>query len=75
MDSDLDLDVDLDAAPPAPADHEPFAHICGQYDLEAALISGGTVRALCGYEFNPKLFNPEGLPVCPRCKQVAAAMT
>ena len=72
--TDIDVDLDLDAAPPTPTDHEPVAHICGQYDLEHALIHGGSVRALCGHEFNPKLFNPEGLPVCPRCKAIVEAM-
>ena len=71
--SDIDVEVDLDAAPPMPDDHEPYAHVVGQYDLEAALINGGLVRALCGHEFNPKLFNPEGLPVCPRCAAILAA--
>ena len=67
-----DVMTDLDAAPPDPEDHEPFAHIVGQWDLEAALLGGGTVKALCGHEFNPKLFNPAGLPVCPECKRISS---
>ncbi|MHB8467225.1 MAG: DUF3039 domain-containing protein [Acidimicrobiales bacterium] len=72
-DAAVDVEVDLDAAPPLPDDHEPFAHIVGQYDLEAAMIRGGLVRALCGHEFNPKLFNPAGLPMCERCAAILAA--
>lgn len=68
-----DLDVDLDAAPPLPDNHEPFAHVVGQNDLEAAMINGGTVRALCGHEFNPKIAWPDGLPMCPKCKAILAA--
>lgn len=68
-----DVEVDLDAAPPLPDDHEPFAHVVGQYDLEAALLRGGLVRAICGYEFNPKIAWPDGLPICPRCAAILEA--
>ena len=65
-------DVDLDAAPPQPDDHEPVAHIVRRDDLTRAMFDGGTVRALCGREFDPKLFNPDGLDTCEACLAIAA---
>lgn len=66
----IDLDLDLDAAPPEPDDHEPVAHWTRQDELAAALMNGTKVRALCGYEFDPKIPWPRGLPICPACAAI-----
>ena len=71
--TDIDLDVDLDAAPPAPDDHEPVAHIVRRDDLTRAMFEGGKVVALCGREFDPKLFNPDGLDTCEPCLKIATS--
>jgi hypothetical protein len=71
--TDVDVELDLDAAPPMPEDHQPFAHIVGQHALEAALLNGTTVRAICGHEFNPKVAWPSGIPMCPRCTAILEA--
>jgi Protein of unknown function (DUF3039) len=71
--TDLAPLVDLDAAPPEPEDHEPVAHIVRQADLTRAMFDGGTVIALCGRRFDPKLFNPDGLDTCEPCLKIAAS--
>lgn len=60
----------LDAAPPNPTNCEPFAHVVVQEELVQAIMNGTLVKAVCGHRFSPKLFNPDGLPVCPQCKSM-----
>jgi hypothetical protein len=66
------VEVDLDAPPPLPDDHEPMSHVVRQADLADALVSGGTVVALCGHRFSPKLINPD-LEPCQTCLRIAAS--
>jgi hypothetical protein len=61
-------DARLDAAPPNPGNCEPFAHVVVQEELVKAIMNGTLVRAVCGKLFSPKVFCPDGIPVCPICK-------
>jgi hypothetical protein len=68
----VEPEIDLDAPPPDPDDHEPVSHVVRQSELAEALVSGGTVVALCGRRFSPKLINPD-LDPCQACLQIAAS--
>lgn len=45
------------------------AHYVKQEDIIAATFSGKPAFALCGKRWVPNR-NPEGLPVCPKCKAI-----
>lgn len=45
------------------------AHYADKSKITEALVFGGEVTALCGYVWTPTR-DPEGRPVCQRCKEI-----
>ncbi|NNF10651.1 MAG: DUF3039 domain-containing protein [Acidimicrobiia bacterium] len=52
---------------------DPFAHYVKKGDIVRSNVEGQPVKALCGKEWIPNR-DPSGLPVCPACKKIMAAM-
>ena len=48
-----------------------FSHYARGEDIAQALVEGGSVIALCGFEFEP-IRDPQRFPVCPKCKELVA---
>lgn len=65
----LDRDLDLDQG-----DHDRMAHIVLPASaVTEAIVTGKPCTALCGKTWVPSR-DPKRYPVCPTCKEVAAAM-
>jgi hypothetical protein len=50
-------------------DFDGYAHYAAKHGLVEAMINGTKVTALCGHQFIP-MRDPQGLPVCHRCKKI-----
>jgi hypothetical protein len=50
-----------------------YAHYARKDEITRAAIEGGTITALCGFQFSP-VRDPQRFPVCPRCKELAAML-
>lgn len=55
------------------ADSKVFAHIADSAKIVESYVTGIPVEALCGKVFLPTR-NPDGLQVCPECKEIADAL-
>jgi len=54
-------------------EEEHFAHYAEKVSVTEGYVLGTPVQAICGKIFIPHR-NPEKLPLCPRCKEVADAL-
>lgn len=54
-------------------DSNVFAHIADSAKIVESYVTGNPVEALCGKVFVPTR-NPEGLPVCLECRELADAL-
>ena len=54
-------------------DHERFAHYVKKGDIVRSNVEGVEVVALCGKKWIPNR-DPSRYPVCPACKEIAAAL-
>ena len=50
-------------------DHDKFAHYADKADIVEAVVTGVPIVALCGKIWVPTR-DPDGFPVCERCKQI-----
>lgn len=46
-------------------------YVRGKAALNEAIVLGKEIEALCGYRWIPSR-DPEGLPVCEKCKAIAS---
>ncbi|MDO5746089.1 MAG: DUF3039 domain-containing protein [Actinomycetaceae bacterium] len=56
-----------------PGDNERYAHYVRKDRVTESAVTGRPVVALCGKIWVPK-GDPKGVPVCPKCKEIAARM-
>lgn len=56
-----------------PGDHERFSHYAPKDKIMESMVTGTPLIALCGKVWIPTR-DPEKFPVCPRCKEIFAAM-
>lgn len=54
-------------------DHDVFSHYVSKEDIVKSATTREAVPALCGKLWVPRR-NPEGLTVCPECKEIFEAM-
>jgi hypothetical protein len=50
-------------------DFDGYAHYADKHGLVEAMVNGTAVVALCGHRFIPYR-NPDGLPICEKCKAI-----
>lgn len=56
-----------------PGDGDRFAHYVRKDRVTESAVTGRPVVALCGKIWVPR-GNPNGVPVCPKCKKIAEDM-
>lgn len=56
-------------SPTDEGDHERFSHYVRTEKITEAMVTGKSVRALCGKKWVPSR-DPEKFPICPTCKEI-----
>jgi hypothetical protein len=51
-------------------DHDKYAHYFAKWQLEANLLDGKPMTAVCGKVVEGRHVDPNGRTICPTCKEI-----